>query len=133
MRVEQFRLAFKYFDVVVIGDNGLILLIAIDSDDFALLGNEFGEVHLHFDGFQPRVARVRRFPDNARRFDEILARQATAIDAGAAQRAHFGHGGGLAQLCGADGGGEGSRARAENHQVETTVPDVILSLYSPQT
>src|SRR5258708_24309300 len=86
--------------VRTLAEDAGVVLIAIFGDQLIFLRDEFTEVDWQVDRREARVARVARVVDNLRRRDQILGGQATAIDAGTAQGARFGHGGRLAEILG---------------------------------
>src|SRR5260370_41397282 len=88
----------KHLNAVRVGDNALILLVAVICDDLVFLCDERGKIELHRSRAKPRIARVAGIMENSRGLDEILARQTTAVDAGSSKRPHLRQGCGFPRL-----------------------------------
>src|SRR5207248_583893 len=104
-----------------------VLPLAEGGEHLVFLGNELPEVQLQLAPGQAGVARVAGIVEQSRRLDQVLGGQAAPVDARAADSARLGHDRPLAQLKRGDGGGEGCRAAAQDHQIVPVCHCVSIS------
>ena len=116
-RVEEAHRPRNDGDLVGLVHEAVVFLAPVVVDGRIFLGDQRAEIGAQIDRLEAGIARVPRVVGELGGLNEVLRGEAAAIDAGTADSAVLGHRDRLAQLGGAQRGGEGGRAGAQNHQV----------------
>ena len=117
VRINERGVTVNDRDRVAVREDRLVLLRAVAVDDLVLPLDQRPEVEVEGLAAEAWKSRVLRLPVDPSRLDEVLRRQAAAVDTRPSDRSGLGHHRGPAEVGGSEGGSERRRAGSQDDEV----------------